>query len=206
VGGLAALVLASQVTLGWKAIAALIALALLLLLYLVASVVGGSWNPLKLAEGADGTTSTSKFQWLIWLIVVLFAYVFLWLLRAREGNYTAINDLPANLLAVLGFSTATAVGARPKCHRPSLRRIPSRKPDVPDSSARAPRIQTLLPLHAHALRGRRVARTRSRPRATARRRLRHPGSTDHRLGLDRRRHAHPGSPVMRWEASAQVAN
>jgi hypothetical protein len=105
-------VLASQLPTSWKWFAALLALALLALLYVVASIVGHSWNPLKVAEGADGQLSTSKFQWFLWLVVVLFSYVFLWVLRARQGHYGAITDVPANLLAVLGFSTTTAVAAK----------------------------------------------------------------------------------------------
>jgi hypothetical protein len=107
-----AFVFASQVTGSWKWIAALIALAVLALLYVIVSIAGGSWNPLKVVEGQDGPLSTSKFQWLLWLVVVLFSYVFLWVLRARQGHYGAITDIPANLMAVLGFSTATAIGAK----------------------------------------------------------------------------------------------
>jgi hypothetical protein len=32
-------------------------------LYAVVSLLAHSWNPLKLAYGADGPLSTSKFQW-----------------------------------------------------------------------------------------------------------------------------------------------
>jgi hypothetical protein len=96
----------------WKWYALLIALGVLVLIYVVQALFGGSWNPMKLVEGADKQPSTSKFQWFVWLVVILFAYVFLWVLRAREGNYGAITNVPANLLAVLGFSTATAVGAK----------------------------------------------------------------------------------------------
>ncbi len=106
------LVLASQVTSGWKWIAGLIAIGVLVLLYLVVAIARNAWNPLKLVEGADGQSSTSKFQWFVWLVVVLFSYVFLWVLRARQGHYGAITNVPTNLLTVLGFSTVTAVGAK----------------------------------------------------------------------------------------------
>jgi hypothetical protein len=106
------IVLTSQVTTGWKWIAAVIALGVLAILYLVVSVSTNNWNPLKLVEGEDKQPSTSKFQWFIWLTIVLFSYVFLWVLRARQGDYGAINTVPSNLLAVLGFSTVTAVGAK----------------------------------------------------------------------------------------------
>lgn len=70
------------------------------------------WKAWKLADGEDGVSSTSKFQWLIWLTVILFSYTVLWVLRARAGDYGAISTIPTNLLTVLGFSTATAVGAK----------------------------------------------------------------------------------------------
>jgi len=71
-----------------------------------------SWNPWKLVEGADGLSSTSKLQWLLWIVVILFAYVILWVIRAKEGDYSAISAIPTNLLAVLGFSTGTAAAAK----------------------------------------------------------------------------------------------
>ena len=58
-------------------------------------------------EGADGSASTSKFQWFLWLIVILFAYTALWVLRAEQGNFSALSEGPVNLLTVLGFSTGT---------------------------------------------------------------------------------------------------
>ena len=108
----AQLVVLNEVSRQWKWYAALISLGLLFLIYLAVRVVSGSWNPLKVIEGADGKPSTSKFQWYAWLILVLFTYLFLWILRAREGRYGAISEVPANLLGVLGFSTITAVAAK----------------------------------------------------------------------------------------------
>jgi IPT/TIG domain len=105
---------ASSVSRNEKLLGALIGVSIIVLLYIVTSV--GSkprqWNPLKVIEGQDGTWSTSKFQWFLWLIVVLFAYVFLWFIRTRSGHWGAIPNVPGNLLAVLGFSTVTAVGAK----------------------------------------------------------------------------------------------
>jgi hypothetical protein len=63
-------------------------------------------------EGADGSSSTSKFQWFLWLIVIIFAYTVLWVLRAKQGNWSAISEVPANLLTILGFSTGTAAAAK----------------------------------------------------------------------------------------------
>jgi IPT/TIG domain-containing protein len=101
---------------GWKLGAIGIGAGFLLLLWLVAIVLAPKgkrpWAPWRLAEGADGALSTSKFQWFVWLGVVLFAYVVLWTLRAQSGDYSAISDIPANVMTVLGLSAATAVAAK----------------------------------------------------------------------------------------------
>ena len=94
----------------WAAV--LCGLGLLVLLYLVTAVFSKYWNPRKLVEGADGRASTSKFQWFLWLVVILFAYTALGVLRAAQGNFSALSETPVNLLTVLGFSTGTAVTAK----------------------------------------------------------------------------------------------
>jgi hypothetical protein len=103
---------AVAVTPGWKWIAVLIGLAVLVLLYLLMAVLSRDWNPWKLVEGADGAASTSKFQWFLWIVVIIFAYIVLWILRAKQGDYSAIKQVPVNLLTVLGFSTGTAAAAK----------------------------------------------------------------------------------------------
>jgi hypothetical protein len=109
------------ISVGWKWGAAGIALGFLLFLYVVTMAAfnakngKGFWKRLfswQLVEGADGSPSTSKLQWLLWLAVILFAYVALWVLRAVGGNYAAISNVPVNVLTVLGFSTGTAVAAK----------------------------------------------------------------------------------------------
>jgi hypothetical protein len=102
----------SDVTTGWKLLAVLVAFAGIVVLWIFASVTSRSWNPWKLVEGADGRPSTSKFQWLVWLVAILFAYVVLWVVRARQGDWDAISDVPTNLLLVLGFSTGTMAAAK----------------------------------------------------------------------------------------------
>ena len=99
-------------SLGWKWAAVGIAAGFLVFLYIVVSLLAGNWNPLTLARGADGPLSTSKFQWLLWLAAVLFVYVALLVIRFKQGNYGAINNIPVNVLVVLGFSTTTAVAAK----------------------------------------------------------------------------------------------
>jgi hypothetical protein len=48
----------------------------------------------------------------VWIVVILFAYTVLRVARAEGGHYDALSNVPANLLAVLGFSTGTAVAAK----------------------------------------------------------------------------------------------
>jgi hypothetical protein len=97
---------------GWKWLAVLIGIAVLALLYVVTAVTSGKWDPRQLFQGADGRPSTSKFQWLLWIVVIVFAYTALWVLRAKQGDYAAISQVPVNLLTVLGFSTGTAAAAK----------------------------------------------------------------------------------------------
>lgn len=103
---------AAAVSPGWKWVAVLIGLGVLALLYLVTAVTSGKWGLPELVRGADGRPSTSKLQWLLWIVVVVFAYTVLWVLRAKQGSYAAISEVPVNLLTVLGFSTGTAAAAK----------------------------------------------------------------------------------------------
>ena len=82
------------------------------LLFGGAAFLGSKKGFSKLFEGADGISSTSKFQWLIWLVAILFAYVALWVLRAKQGNWGAIQNVPKNVLIVLGLSTLTMATAK----------------------------------------------------------------------------------------------
>lgn len=102
----------AALTLGWKWIAVGIAAAFLAFLYVVVSLLARNWSPLNLARGTDGPLSTSKFQWLLWLVAVLFVYIALLVIRFKQNNYSAINNIPVNVLIVLGFSTATVVAAK----------------------------------------------------------------------------------------------
>src|SRR6266566_563205 len=105
---------APHVSAGLRWGAVLCGLGLLLLLFLAVAIAApkGQRSPWQLVKGADGAASTSKFQWFLWLVVVLFAYTALWVLRAEQGNFSALNQLPVNVLTVLGFSTGTAAVAK----------------------------------------------------------------------------------------------
>ena len=87
-------------------------LGVLLLLYAVTAVMSRHWNPRELVNGFDGFASTSKLQWFLWLVVIIFAYVALWVLRAEQSDLSSLSKVPVNVLTVLGFSTGTAAAAK----------------------------------------------------------------------------------------------
>jgi len=101
---------------GWKWAAVGFGLGALVIVYVIAALVESSWSPIQVFKdiiaGADGPSSTSKFQWLVWLLAIVFAYVVIWVLRAQSGDYSAISDIPTNVMVVLGFSTGTMVIAK----------------------------------------------------------------------------------------------
>lgn len=89
-----------------------IAFGVLVLLWLIYRGVAGSWNPLKIVCGTDGRPSTSKLQIWMWTVVVLFSYVAIYAARAMSDQLHPINELPANVLIVLGLSVVTATAAK----------------------------------------------------------------------------------------------
>lgn len=103
---------APAISAGSKAGAILIGAAFLVVLYIVTALITGHWRLKELFNGFDGFASTSKLQWLLWLVSILFGYVAIWVLRAEQGDYTALSDIPVNILTVLGFSTGTAAAAK----------------------------------------------------------------------------------------------
>jgi len=98
--------------------ASLIAIGVLVLLgllvrYQTAASTRGVFA--SLVEGADGRLSTSKFQWLLWTVVAMFAFVQVTaerLLRGLSIGDPASPDMPVNLLIAMGLSTATMVVAK----------------------------------------------------------------------------------------------
>lgn len=90
----------------------LIAFAVLAVLYLFYVVLARTWNPFKVVLGADGRPSTSKLQFFLWTVVVLFSYVAIYVVRVQAGHFDAISALPANVLIALGLSVVTATAAK----------------------------------------------------------------------------------------------
>lgn len=95
-----------------KLLAVIVGLAVVGAVWVVYQLATGSWKVWRLADGQDGALSTSKLQWFVWLAVIVFSYTVLWVARASSGHYVAISDVPANVLAVLGIATGSAVVAK----------------------------------------------------------------------------------------------
>jgi hypothetical protein len=87
-------------------------LGVLVVLWVLVAFMSGHRSLRELVNGFDGFGSTSKFQWALWLVVVIFGYSALWVLRALQGDFSALSDIPVNILTVLGFSTGTAAAAK----------------------------------------------------------------------------------------------
>lgn len=84
----------------------------LLVFWLLYRILTGKWNPWKLVEGADGRPSTSKFQWFLWTVVVIFSYTTIFVARARTGDFEIISNIPQNLLVAMGLSVTTMAAAK----------------------------------------------------------------------------------------------
>jgi hypothetical protein len=83
--------------------------------FLVGAIFGGARNPWVLVEGADGRTSASKFQVLLWTMVVLFGYVTMyiaWIQRVGDPGVNKLPEIGSNLLIAMGFTVATATAAK----------------------------------------------------------------------------------------------
>jgi hypothetical protein len=93
-----------------KAHAIWIGLAALGVLYVIMGVAS-SFNLKKLVRGADGTLSTSKFQLVLWTIVIVFSYVVMFAFHAKDSKFADLG-VPTNVLLVMGISATTAVAAK----------------------------------------------------------------------------------------------
>jgi IPT/TIG domain len=87
-------------------------LAFLALVFFLYWVWKKSWNVFELARGADGRPSTSKFQVLLWTIVVLYGYVVVESARFMRGEFDVLDKIPPNVLIALGFTIGTATVAK----------------------------------------------------------------------------------------------
>jgi hypothetical protein len=90
----------------------LIGIVVMFLLLVVYKVLAKTWNPAKLFEGADGKPSSSKFQWFVWTLAVVFAYIVLYVARLLHGDVEPISEIPVNVLLAMGFSVTTMAAAK----------------------------------------------------------------------------------------------
>jgi hypothetical protein len=67
-------------------------------------IVTGKWDISLIYEGEDGRPSTSKLQWFLWTVVIIFAYVAVY---AARGMLEPITEIPRNVLLAMGFSVTT---------------------------------------------------------------------------------------------------
>jgi len=98
-----------------QAVGYLTGIGTLVVLYVIYGVLGHSWRLAKLYEGADGRPSTSKFQFLLWTVVVIFSFTGLFAARCRLDSCDVLSDLnqwPAHLLIAMGLSAGTVVAAK----------------------------------------------------------------------------------------------
>jgi hypothetical protein len=89
------------------------AFVLLIALYILYVIASRRLNPIWIAIGEDGKLSSSKLQFLIWTIVVLYSYIAL--AASRLGHAVPTNgddSLPVNVLIAMGLSLTTASAAK----------------------------------------------------------------------------------------------
>ena len=84
----------------------------LAMVWLLVRVLAGSWIPRQLVEGADGRPSTSKLQWFLWTVVVVFSYMAVYAARVQKGHFEVITEIPANILIAMGLSLGTMTAAK----------------------------------------------------------------------------------------------
>src|SRR5580658_4469110 len=88
------------------------AITLALLYILLFAIWTKTWNPGELVYGQDKRPSSSKLQFLLWTVVVIFSYVAVYSARALKGYYFAIDEIPTNLMITMGLSIGTASVAK----------------------------------------------------------------------------------------------
>lgn len=81
-----------------------IGLIVLFALYIMYRIMTGKWDISLIFEGEDGRPSTSKLQWFLWTVVIIFAYVAVY---AARGRMEPITEIPRSVLLAMGFSVTT---------------------------------------------------------------------------------------------------
>ncbi len=86
--------------------------ALWLILFLLSLLSHSRFNWLQLINGADGPPSSSKFQVVLWTMIVIVAYIAIFVARWLKGEITISIAIPPSLLLLAGLSLGTAGGAK----------------------------------------------------------------------------------------------
>jgi hypothetical protein len=76
-----------------------------IILYIIYGLFSKTWNPIELAKGDDGLPSSSVFQFVLWTIVAVFAYITIYVDRVQHGESGPMNEIPTNLLILIGISS-----------------------------------------------------------------------------------------------------
>jgi hypothetical protein len=84
----------------------------LIVLWLAGAVAYWSFDITVLFRGADGRLSASKLQFVMWTAVVMYTYVSAFAAAASQGRWSATIKIPPEVVAAMGLSVATLVGAK----------------------------------------------------------------------------------------------
>jgi hypothetical protein len=87
-------------------------LAALLGIWLASAFVSWSFDPSILFRGEDGKSSSSKFQFLLWVATTAFSFVALLSAAFSTGGSQARIELPDEVVAAFALSVATLVSAK----------------------------------------------------------------------------------------------
>jgi hypothetical protein len=93
----------------WSLVIGLITIAILWIIY---GKIAEDYRLKKLVVGADGRASSSKLQWTLWTIVVLFTFMTVYIARGINGHWNPIQEIPQNALIAMGFSITTMAAAK----------------------------------------------------------------------------------------------
>jgi hypothetical protein len=86
----------------------------LLAIYLIFIFFNGFrlFNPFKVVIGKDKRPSTSKLQFFLWTIVILFTAIVFCSVKLQKDILLWNGNIPSNLLLAMGFSIITATAAK----------------------------------------------------------------------------------------------
>jgi hypothetical protein len=88
------------------------AVAIAIIWFIICALRGGKPTFRHLFNGEDNRPSTSKFQFFLWSVVVLNAFVVLYIARLNRGSSELVGEIPPNLLVAMGLSLGTSVAAK----------------------------------------------------------------------------------------------